>query len=244
MSCLNAGDIDELLFTTELSKKFSRSTLRVGFNEWLYNIDYASNTTMYDQSVAADGSYPVRVYDANKRDYYFYDFNKNASEYYKGTENKLAAYLTHDWDITDKLNAYYGARIEWQRLNGENAAVRNAAGDYVGRFSDYHLGATAADGTVIRPVDLNYNWVNYDLTAALTYKINRQFGLTGDFTYIVQHPRFENFAPATLPNTQKITVPLGRAGFSLQQQMAQPHLALLLHLEDQQQFNAQPPARR
>ena len=112
MSCLNAGDIDELLFTTELSKKFSRSTLRVGLNEWLYNIDYASNTTMYDQSVAADGSYPVRVYDANKRDYYFYDFNKNASEYYKGTENKLAAYLTHDWDITDKLNAYYGARIE------------------------------------------------------------------------------------------------------------------------------------
>ena len=213
MSCLNAGDIDELLFTTELSKKFSRSTLRVGLNEWLYNIDYASNTTMYDQSVAADGSYPVRVYDANKRDYYFYDFNKNASEYYKGTENKLAAYLTHDWDITDKLNAYYGARIEWQRLNGENAAVRNAAGDYVGRFSDYHLGATAADGTVIRPTDVNYNWVNYDLTAALTYKINRQFGLTGDFTYIVQHPRFENFSPATLPNTQKITVPLGRAGF-------------------------------
>ena len=30
--------------------------------------------------------------------------------------------------------------------------------------------------------------------------------------YIVQHPKFEAFAPATLPNTDQISVPLGRAG--------------------------------
>lgn len=61
MSCLNAGTIDELLFTSELSKSFSTSTLRVGMNEWFYNIDYCSNTTMYDQSVPEDGSYAVRL---------------------------------------------------------------------------------------------------------------------------------------------------------------------------------------
>ena len=38
-------------------------------------------------------------------------FNKNASEYYKGSENKLALYFTHDWDVTNKLNLYYGARL-------------------------------------------------------------------------------------------------------------------------------------
>lgn len=212
MSCLNSGDIDELMFTSELSKKFSTSTLRIGLNEWYYNIDYTSNTTMYDQSVPADGGYAVRLYDANKHDYYFYDFNKNASEYYKGHENKLALYITHDWDITPKLNVYYGGRIEWQTLNGQNAAVKNANGEYVGRFSDYHIGAVAPDGTVIKPTALDYDWLNYDLTAAVTYKLTNNFGLTGDFTYIVQHPKFENFAPATLPNTDKISVPLGRAG--------------------------------
>lgn len=212
MSCLNSGDIDELMFTSELSKKFRTSTLRVGLNEWYYDIDYTSNTTMYDQSVPADGGYAVRLYDANKRNDYFYDFNKNASEYYKGHENKLALYITHDWDITPKLNVYYGGRIEWQTLSGENAAVRNANGEYVGRFADYHLGATASDGTVINPTSLDYDWLNYDLTAAVTYKLTNNFGLTGDFTYIVQHPKFENFAPATLPNTDKISVPLGRAG--------------------------------
>ena len=212
MSCLNSGDIDELMFTSELSKKFRTSTLRVGLNEWYYDIDYTSNTTMYDQSVPADGGYAVRLYDANKRNDYFYDFNRNASEYYKGHENKLALYITHDWDITPKLNVYYGGRIEWQTLSGENAAVRNASGEYVGRFADYHLGATAPDGTVIKPTSLDYDWLNYDLTAAVTYKLTNNFGLTGDFTYIVQHPKFENFAPATLPNTDKISVPLGRAG--------------------------------
>lgn len=213
MSCLNSGDIDELMFTSELSKKFKTSTLRIGVNEWYYNIDYTSNTTMYDQSVPSDGSYAVRLYDANKHNNYFYDFNKNASEYYKGHENKLALYITHDWDITPNLNVYYGGRLEWQTLNGENAAVKNANGEYVGRFADYHLGATAPDGsTVIKPTSLDYNWLNYDLTAAVTYKLTKSFGFTGDFTYIVQHPRLENFAPATLPNTDKISVPLGRAG--------------------------------
>ena len=212
MSCLNAGTIDELLFTSELTKKLSRSTLRLGVNEWFYNIDYCSNTTMYDQSVPSDGSYAVRLWDANKRDGYFYDFNKNASEYYKGHENKLALYLTHDWDVTDKLNLYYGARLEWQSLNGENAAVRGADGNFVGRFADYYLGATAPDGTVIAPAKLSYDWLNYDLSVAATYKMTKHFGFTADFTYIVQHPKFEAFAPATMPNTDKISVPLGRAG--------------------------------
>lgn len=221
MSCLNRGYIDEFLFTTELSKQFKTSTLRVGLNEWYYDADYTSNTTMYDQSVPSDGSYPVRLWNSGyatstSRAYggngYFYDFNKNASEYYKGHENKLALYATHDWDIFDKLNVYYGARFEWQSLHGQNAAVRNAAGEYVNRFADYNLGATAPDGTSITPTQLSYDWFNYDFTVAATYKLTNNFGFTGDFTYITQHLRLENFASATLPNTGRISVPLGRVG--------------------------------
>ena len=220
MSCLNRGFIDSFMFTTELSRKAGNSTWRLGLNEWYYDVDYASATTMYDQSVATDGSYPVRLYNVNYADYegrtyaggYYYDFNKNASEYYKGHENKLALYFTHDWDITDRLNAYYGARFEYQSLRGDNAAVKNANGEYVGRFANYFIGTTASDGTKIEPTPISYDWLNYALTASLTYKLTSSFGLTGDFTYITQHPRIENFAPATLPNTDVISVPLGRAG--------------------------------
>lgn len=145
MSCLNGGDIDEIMFTSELSKNFKNSTLRIGINEWYYKIDYASNTTMYDQSVPSDGSFAVRLYDANKHDYYFYDFNKNASEYYKGHENKLALYITHDWNITPRLNVYYGGRIEWQTLNGENAAVFTYQKP---TYKKYETSVTFSDGTV------------------------------------------------------------------------------------------------
>ena len=221
MSCLNRGFIDSFMFTTELSRKVGNSTWRLGLNEWYYDIDYASATTMYDQSVPMDGSYPVRLYNADYATYtdrtyagngYYYDFNKNASEYYKGHENKIALYFTHDWDITDKFNLYYGARLEYQALRGENAAVKNANGEYVGRFANYYLGATASDGTKIAATPMSYDWLNYALTAAATYKLTKAFGFTGDFTYITQHPKIENFAPATLPNTDKISVPLGRAG--------------------------------
>ena len=221
MSCLNRGFIDSFMFTTELSRHTGNSTWRLGLNEWYYDIDYASATTMYDQSVPTDGSYPVRLYNADYATYagrnyagngYYYDFNKNASEYYKGHENKLALYFTHDWDVTDKLNLYYGARLEYQALRGDNAAVKNANGEYVGRFANYYLGATAPDGTQIAPTAMSYDWLNYALTAAATYKLTKSFGFTGDFTYITQHPKIENFAPATLPNTDKISVPLGRAG--------------------------------
>lgn len=221
MSCLNRGFIDSFMFTTELSRKVNNSTWRLGLNEWFYDVDYTSSTTMYDQSVPMDGSYPVRLYNADYATYSgrtyagsgcYYDFNKNASEYYKGHENKLALYFTHDWDITDKLNLYYGARLEYQALRGENAAVTNANGEYVGRFANYYLGATAPDGTKIAPTSMSYDWLNYALTAAVTYKLTKEFGFTGDFTYITQHPKIENFAPATLPNTDKISVPLGRAG--------------------------------
>lgn len=221
MSCLNRGFIDSFFFTSELTQKTNHGIWRFGVNEWFYNIDYTSSTTMYDQSVPKDGSYPVRLFNNNystssNRNYpgsgYYYDFNKNASEYYKGYENKVAIYASHDWDITDKLNIYYGGRLEYQALRGENAAVKNSNGEYVGRFANYHLGATSSNGTLITPTDLNYNWINYALTAAATYKLTKDFGFTGDFTYITQHPKFENFAPATLPNTDKISVPLGRAG--------------------------------
>lgn len=221
MSCLNRGFIDSFMFTTELSRSVGNSTWRLGVNEWYYDIDYSSATTMYDQSVPTDGSYSVRLYNADYQTYadrtygengYYYDFNKNASEYYKGHENKLAVYFTHDWNITDKFNLYYGARLEYQALRGDNAAVLNADGNYVGRFSNYYLGATAPDGTQIAPTPFSYDWLNYALTASATYKLNKEFGFTGDFTYITQHPKLENFAPATLPNTDKISVPLGRAG--------------------------------
>ena len=84
--------------------------------------------------------------------------------------------------MENKRNLHRLARLEWQQLKGENAAVKNADGNFVGRFADYYLGATAADGTKIAPAKMGYDWLNYDFTAALTYKLTKNFGFTGDFS--------------------------------------------------------------
>jgi hypothetical protein len=216
MSCFNRGRIDETFLTTELKRQLHNMTWRVGINQWHYFADYASNTTMYDHNVQAMPEMLYHPEQLAEKHYYgntpYYNFNQNASEYYRGHENKLALYATHNWDITPKFNVYYGARLEWHRSKGKNAAVRNADGKYVGRFANYHLGATAPDGTVIAPVDYEHNWLNMAYTAALTYKMTKQFGFTADFTYNTQHPAMNSFAPAEMPNTGRISIPLGRAG--------------------------------
>lgn len=215
MSCFNRGKIDELFVTSELQQKRPGMTWRVGLNQWHYKVDYASCTTMYDHTVEANPQFLYGTPNA-KTNYYgntpYYNFNQNASEYYKGDENKLALYATHDWDFAPKWNAYYGARLEWQHTQGENAAVRNAQGKYVGRFANYHLGATAPDGTLIAPTPYKYDWLNVAFTAALTYKVNDKFGFTGDFTYNTQRPKMNDFSPAEMPNTGRISIPLGRIG--------------------------------
>lgn len=212
MSCFNRGKVDEVFFTSELSRQHNNHTWRVGVNEWHYRVDYASNTTMYDHTVQ---EYPERLYRSGNTDGVYYDFNKNASEYYKGFENKLALYATHDWDITRKLNVYYGARLEYLKLDGENLAIYDEDGKAVGRFPNYYIGAKYMDKGMektLAPQRFAYNWLNMAFTAAATYKLTRQFGFTGDFTYNTQRPGLSNFAPAEMPNTDQITIPLGRAG--------------------------------
>lgn len=212
MSCLNRGNIDETFLTSELSREYKNGTWRIGLNQWHYKIDYASNTTMYDHTVE---EYPSRLMKEGYTDGIYYDFNKNASEYYKGHENKLALYFTHDWDINDKINVYYGARVEYQKMHGQNAAVYLRNDSVLGRFPNYHLGAAynknGQTGTVA-PQDFDYDWFNQVYTFALTYKLTGQFGFTGDFTYNTQHPAISSFAPSELPNVEKVSIPLGRAG--------------------------------
>jgi hypothetical protein len=127
---------------------------------------------MYDQTVE---DRPSRL--TKNGTSFYYDFNKNASEYYKGDENKLAIYGNHEWNVTDNFELYYGARIEYQHLNGENAAVYASNGTAVGRFPNYHLGSSynvnGMTGTIV-PQPFEYNWINGAFTAAMTYKINKK----------------------------------------------------------------------
>lgn len=200
MSCFNRGDFNNLMLTAELNKTSDNHSWRVGLNEWYYHGDYASNTTMYRNSVEA---YPQKLEDASGTVYY--DYNRNASEFYKGFENKLAAYATHRWNITDKFTTYYGGRLEYYKVKGKNLPYS--------RFDGFHIGAIEpTTGKKVEYQDFNHDWLNVVGTINLRYQLFNDVALTTDFTYNTQRPRLENFSSTENPSTAQISIPMFRVG--------------------------------
>ena len=113
---LHVGKVQNLLFTGELSKRFGRHDIRLGVNEWYYNLDYHSSSFQWTGTVSAYPEVLTKRYDNGTSDK-FRGFNELSPEYTKGYENKLAVYLTDSWSITPKLNLYFGGRLEYYRMS-------------------------------------------------------------------------------------------------------------------------------
>ena len=170
----------------------------------------------------------------------YYNFNQNASEYYRGHENKLALYadtqLGHHAEVQCVLWA-----PDWNGIaQKEKCGCAQCRRQICGPFCKLPLRATAPDGTVIAPVDYEHNWLNMADTAALTYKMTKQFGFTADFTYNTQHPAMNSFAPAEMPNTGRISIPLGRAGIYYNNDWISLTSLFSYIEQNQQQLNTQP----
>ena len=178
--------------------------MRLGINEWFNSIDYKGNSTRYQHELAAN----PRKLDYNGNTYS--SFN-SSGEYYTGTENRTGLYLTDDWNISPKLNAYIGARLEYFSLNGEKICLSNV-------IQIFYLGSTnPTTGDVATLTAIGHNWLLPALTANLTYKMTRQFGFLAEASYSEQGAKLSDYAGNAYPYTDAVTVPYGRTGSLLQQ---------------------------
>ena len=127
-------------------------------------------------------------------------------EYTKGYENKLALYLTDDWQVSPKLNIYYGARLEYYRMSADQIAHS--------RYSGFYIGDTAPDGEVITPAKVTKDKLNYAATARVTYNVTKQIGLTADAPVATRYPRINEYAGTgpTEEQYKRVTIPLVRGG--------------------------------
>ncbi len=155
---------------------------------------------MYRNSVEA---YPRKLVDS--AGILYFDYNKNASEYYKGFENRLAAYATDSWDITSRFNLYYGMRLEYYKLKGKNLPYDRYAGFIKG-------GVSPLSGQTISEQNFNHDWLNTVGTLRLKYAFTDKITGHGEFTYNTQRPRMENFSASENPATDRISVPMARVG--------------------------------
>ena len=198
---LHIGKVQNFLLTSELQQRFGNHKLRLGLNEWYYHLDYHSSSFQWTGSVK---EYPeiLTASDGSK----FRGFNELSPEYTVGYENKLALYLTDDWQITPRLNLYYGGRLEYYRMSADQIAHS--------RYSGFYIGGTAPDGEVITPANVTKDKLNYAATLRLNYNIFKGFGLTADGSVATRFPRINEYAGTgpTEEQYNRVTIPLVRGG--------------------------------
>lgn len=201
LSQINAFCVKDALFVAELQKKTASHDWAFGINELYSNIDYARSTTQYYHEVAPN----PRKLIYNGVEY----ANLNGStEYDKGFENKLAAYVNDTWRISRNFRMGYGARVE----------LFNLGVDYIGdkRFGDFHIGAnyTDAEGNK-KTVGITHHTntgLNYAVSVSPTYNITHNFGLTGEINFLRQYRHLEAYSGTSLPYYNNRPFILGRAG--------------------------------
>lgn len=201
LSQINAFCVKDAMLVAELQKKTASHDWAFGINELYSNIDYARSTTQYYHEVAPN---PRKlIYNGAE-----YANLNGSSEYDKGFENKLAAYVNDTWRVSRNFRMGYGARVE----------LFNLGVDYIGdkRFGDFHIGAnyTDAEGTK-KTVGVSHHTntgLNYAVSVSPTYNITHNFGLTGEINFLRQYRHLEAYSGTSLPYYNNRPFILGRAG--------------------------------
>lgn len=201
LSQINAFCVKDAMLVAELQKKTASHDWAFGINELYSNIDYARSTTQYYHEVAPN----PRKLIYNGVEY----ANLNGStEYDKGFENKLAAYVNDTWRVSRNFRMGYGARVE----------LFNLGVDYISdkRFSDFHIGAnyTDAEGNkkTVGITHHTHTGLNYAVSVSPTYNITHNFGLTGEINFLRQYRHLEAYSGTSLPYYNNRPFILGRAG--------------------------------
>ena len=201
LSQINAFCVKDAMLVAELQKKTASHDWAFGINELYSNIDYARSTTQYYHEVAPN---PRKlIYNGAE-----YANLNGSSEYDKGFENKLAAYVNDTWRVSRNFRMGYGARVE----------LFNLGVDYIGdkRFGDFHIGAnyTDAEGNK-KTVGVSHHTntgLNYAVSVSPTYNITHNFGLTGEINFLRQYRHLEAYSGTSLPYYNNRPFILGRAG--------------------------------
>lgn len=212
---LHVGKVSNALLTAELNKLYGNHEMRLGLNEWYYHLDYHSSSFQWDGTVSPYPDVLVKR-DADGSVSQFHGFNELSPEYTKGYENKLAAYFTDNWQLTPKLNLYFGGRLEYYRMCADQIPYARYEGFHLGDTHTYTDSEGNTSTVRIEPHKVLKNKLNYAATIQGIYNFNRHFGLTADATVATRYPRINEYAGTgpTEEQYKRVTIPLIRGGIT------------------------------
>lgn len=211
---LHIGKVKNALFTGEISKRFGNHDLRAGLNEWFYKLDYHSSSFQWIGTVSPYPDILTKKHDDGSSDK-FRGFNELSPEYTKGSENKLALYITDNWNITPRLNVYVGGRLEYYRMSAHQIPFERYPGFHIGDTHTY-TDENGSQVVKIEPRHVIKNKLNYAATLQGTYRLTGNFGITADATVATRFPRINEYAGTgpTEEQYKRVTIPLIRGGIT------------------------------
>lgn len=212
---LHFGKVSNALLTAEINKRFDRHDLRIGLNEWYYHLDYHSSSFQWTGTVSPYPDVLVRHNDDGTSGQ-FYGFNELSPEYTKGYENKLALYITDNWQVTPEFKLYFGGRLEYYRMSADQIPFSRYSGFHIGDKHDYTDSEGNIHSVTIEPRNVLKNKLNYAATLQGIYNFNSHFGLTADATVATRFPRINEYAGTgpTEEQYKRVTIPLIRGGIT------------------------------
>ena len=163
-------------------------------HNWRTEVDYWLNhggvsTSMYLFAHEAKKDPKLLLLNGNEG----YSYNSYA-EFYNGHEHKLFGLVSDEWNATNRLWLYGGARVEYLNVRGR------AANDmYPGNAR--HVGFSLADEGVVKNHFSN-NHFNYAFIGSARYALLHGFGLQAEYSSAMIHSQLFHYGTYTYP-TQK-----------------------------------------
>lgn len=187
------------LTNAELTGKKRNHAWRIGINEFYNRAGIQASSAMMAHEVKKDPEW--LLLDGNRSWVY-----NTGGEFYDGHENKLALYVSDDWQATQRLWLSAGVRLEYYTIGGK-AAFNKEGETGNNRTLNFNL---QKEGTKINRFE--DNWLNPAFTFNGRYTLLQGFGLVGEYVFNRTRPNLQDYAGVSLPIFDPVDVHMARGG--------------------------------
>ena len=173
-------------------------------HNWRAEVDYylnsgGTNTSMYLLGHEAKKDPKMLLLNGNEG----YSYNSYA-EYYDGHEHKLFGLASDEWNVSNRLWLYAGARLEFLNVQGY------AAND-VCEGNARHAGFSLTDQGVIKN-HFNNNHFNYAFIGCARYALLPGFGLQAEYSSATIHSQLFHYGTYIYPTQESMPTNYFRGG--------------------------------
>ena len=132
-----------------------------------------------------------------------FSYNSYA-EFYHGHEDKVFAFASDEWTVSDRLWLYGGARVEYLNVRGKAANDTNPG-------NARHAGFSLVDPSV-QLNDFNDSHFNYSYIGSARFALFSGFGLQAEYSSATIHSQLFHYGAYPYPSQKPITANYFRGG--------------------------------